>query len=126
MRCCMGAYLRRTTNFLDLSSSGPQSCLSSNHTSCIAHHQYAHEGITVSVPPDNGFLVIFCDRSILVAFYFRSWNRHIDVANLVIHNRHQLNSSNLGYDSESLGMFPGLKNKFCIPEVVNFGRIFLL
>jgi len=96
---------------------GANGSLSALHIRAVTHHKNAHKRVAVGVPPNNGLILLILvatadslvlERNSPPLFLdlFFGLHRVVDVSNLVVAHRHQIDTSNLGNDAERVGVGP--------------------
>lgn len=111
------SYHLRPAHFDSTTIAFTQHCLTTNHICAIRKHGHTNERIAVSVPINDGLFVFkftvgnsFISIAIhdlkLPSLFFLALHGDIDVGNLPVHNRYQINTSNFGHNCQDLGVSP--------------------
>lgn len=133
-------YSRRTTYHLwpsdlhDLSITGPQRSLATDHGAAVTQHQDADERIAVGVPANDRLIILpwtasdaliigiglllLLDHSQFALGLLLGLDRDIDVANLKVKLWNQIYTSNLGDDGKSLWVVPCIVDEWCVSKLM--------
>lgn len=109
------AYLGWPADLFYLPGASSQSCLTADHSLGVAHHQDADEWIAVLVPVDHSLLIILSYQGTWLAVANRCWNRDVHMANLVIDDRHKVDTCNFRNDGKSCRVLPSFEDKLSVP-----------
>jgi hypothetical protein len=128
-------YLLRSADLQDITRLGAKSGFTADHIGAIAQHQDTDERVAVSMPSDNRLIIlpratsntlIICEEALLLGDgskfllgNFLRLGRKIDVANLKVASRNQIDAGNFRESLESLRALPGIVDERCIPGVVS-------
>lgn len=115
-------YHLRTSNLEDLTGSGPEGSLATNHLATIGEHRYADKRVTVGVPADDGVIILVCFVvfSEFLLHILLGLHGEVDVGDLEIHGGNQLDSGNVGDDTQHFRALPCViyeRSMSIIPEV---------
>jgi hypothetical protein len=98
---------------------GADGCLPALHILAVTHHENTHKRVTIGVPANDGLVVLMImaaadtfilERHTPALFLDLCLGLHgvVDVSNLVVAHRHQVDTSNLRNDAERVGVGPCL------------------
>jgi hypothetical protein len=102
------SYLLRTPNFSDFASASLQGSFTTDHAGGVTHHQDTNEWVRIIVPIDNGLLIILSDQVFFFVFRYLAWDGNVDMSNVIINDRDEVDTGDFGDDVESLGVLPSL------------------
>lgn len=132
-------YHSRSADLHDLPSASPQGGFAADHVGAVAEHGHADEWVAVGVPVDDGLIILvratrdsfiglavgsFCQGLLHRRDLLLGVGGDVDVRNLKIHGRHQVNTRNLGYDRQNCRAAPCIVYEGGIPGFVNVSTRF--
>jgi hypothetical protein len=89
--------------------------LTTDHVSCVTHHDNTDKWVAVSVPVYDSLVVIFCDHFGWVVLFLRPRDRDVNMANLIVNYWNKIDASNTRHDCQCLRVLPSIIHELGLP-----------